>query len=198
MSARTVFSTAYFPPVSYVMQCISSGEVRIEQHEHFIKQTYRNRCHIYNSNGLLPLIIPVEHIDLHKKPIRDVKISFGADWKKNHWRAICSAYRNAPFFEFLEDELSNAFHVEKTFLVDFNTHLLENLFSISKLQLKIEFSDTYEEKLIDHMDLRNTFHPKKQNQFSNPVYHQVFADKHGFLPDLSCIDLLANEGSLRI
>jgi hypothetical protein len=119
------FSTAYFPPVSYIKKCLDAGEITIEQHEHFVKQTYRNRCHIYNSNGLLPLIIPVEHDHLGDKPIRDVKISFGAEWKKNHWRSICSAYKNAPFFEFIEDDLS------KTFIRIQNSYLILTLYFLN-------------------------------------------------------------------
>ena len=192
-----IFSTAYLPPVSYIKKCLDAGEITIEQHEHFVKQTYRNRCHIYNSNGLLPLIIPVEHDHLGDKPIRDVKISFGAEWKKNHWRSIYSAYKNAPFFEFIEDELSKTFHTNTEFLLDFNTLLLESIFQISKMNLTIRFTEIYSEKIENEIDLRNSFHPKKSNSIVIPNYHQVFQDKHGFLPDLSCLDLLANEGSLK-
>ncbi|MBK9524879.1 MAG: WbqC family protein [Bacteroidetes bacterium] len=112
------FSTAYFPPVSYIKTCLDAGEITIEQHEHFVKQTYRNRCHIYNSNGLLPLIIPVEHDHLGDKPIRDVKISFGAEWKKNHWRSIYSAYKMLHSLNLLKTNYQKLFiRIQNSYLI---------------------------------------------------------------------------------
>lgn len=146
---------------------------------------------------MLPLVMPVEHNDLFKKPIKDVRISFGQEWKKNHWRSICSAYKNAPFFEFIEDELSTAFHTPSKYLLEFNTLLLKSICAIAKLNLTIGFTESYSENIFPENDLRHSFHPKRPSPFSGPVYHQVFEDKHGFIPDLSCLDLLVNEGSLR-
>lgn len=177
-------------------QCIQSGRIVIESYEHFIKQTYRNRCHIYNSNGLLPLIIPVEHTNIATAPIRDIQISFGEQWKKNHWKSIYSSYKNAAFFDFLEDDLHQAVFHNTKFLLEFNTILLQTVLKLSRIELAIGFSTEYESQPDNLPDLRNVFHPKKKHPYSLPVYHQVFADKHGFISDLSCLDALANEGTV--
>src|SRR3954471_10142219 len=102
----SVFSTAYLPPISYISSILKSDVLILEKHEHYIKQTYRNRTLICTPQGLHPLIIPVEHTDLYKKPIHQVRISYDAPWQKIHWRTLVSSYRNSPYFEFFEDELS--------------------------------------------------------------------------------------------
>src|SRR5256885_1476473 len=100
-----LFSIAYLPPISYVAEILKSKKITLEKHEHYIKQTYRNRALIYGPNGMLPLIIPVAHEDLYTKPIHEVKISYANNWQLIHWRTITSCYRNSPYFEFFEDEL---------------------------------------------------------------------------------------------
>ena len=98
-----LLSTAYLPNISYLSQVLKYDIVVLEKHEHFVKQTYRNRCEILTSNGKLSLSIPlVKQAD--KELISDKKISYAEDWQKQHWRAITSAYKNSPYFEFFEDE----------------------------------------------------------------------------------------------
>jgi WbqC-like protein family len=55
-----LLSTAYLPPIEYVALIAKSGGCVIEKHEHFIKQTYRNRAVIATGNGPLALIIPLK------------------------------------------------------------------------------------------------------------------------------------------
>src|SRR2546423_10173185 len=100
-----LFSTAYLPPVSYFISLLQSTKIIFEKHEHYVKQTYRNRALICTANGIHPLIIPVVHDGLYSQPIHKVKISYETDWQKIHWRTITSSYRRSPYFEFFEDEL---------------------------------------------------------------------------------------------
>ena len=44
---KTVFlSSAYLAPVEYYSKLVTYDKVFIEQHDHYMKQTYRNRCTI--------------------------------------------------------------------------------------------------------------------------------------------------------
>jgi hypothetical protein len=189
-----LFSTAYLPPISYLKSCLSSGEIIIDPHEHYIKQTFRNRCNIYGPNGKQALIIPVDHDNLFRKPLKDIKISNESHWNKIHWKSICTAYRNTPFFEFFEEDFEKIFSSPPEFLFEFNMQLFELVFKLFKVEKKISFTESYEKNYPGLSDLRNAFHPR--NKYENVApYHQVFADRHGFIEDLSCIDLLFNEGS---
>lgn len=188
-----LFSTAYFPPVSYFSDCLKHDTIYLEKYEHFIKQTYRNRCYIYGPNGKQALIIPLDHKDIYDIPIKDVRISNDTRWNKIHWKSICSAYRNSPYFEFFEEDLAAIFSQPDEFIFDFNLRLFKFILVSFKLKKEILFTDEFKNYSEDEEDFRLKYHPGK----SNPVeikYHQVFEDKHGFIPDLSVLDLLLNEG----
>ncbi len=189
-----LFSISYLPPISYIHKCLQADEIIIEQHEHFIKQTYRNRCQIYSPNGIQSLIVPLKHQNLSHSPVKDARISFDVPWNKMHWKAICSAYRNSPYFEFYEDEFKNAFEKPEAFLFDFNLKLINIIFGFFKIKKTISLSNSFEKENSQVTDLRNTFHPKNKSFIIEP-YHQVFSDRHGFINDLSCIDYLFNEGN---
>jgi hypothetical protein len=186
-----LLSIAYLPPISYINECIRSGKIILEQHEHYVKQTYRNRANIYGANGLLSLIIPVQHRNLFQIPITDVRISYESQWQKIHWRSITSAYRNSPFFEFLEDEFAPFYEKELETLFEFNLKLLEKIFSLMKVDVQVEFTSTYEKNPANDIDYRNNFHPDKRQNIE--PYRQTFSDRTGFISDLSIVDMLFNQ-----
>ena len=95
----TILSSAYLAPVQYFSKLAAYKEVWVEMTEHFLKQTYRNRCTILTANGPQNLSIPVAEGSNSKRLIRDVVISYDYPWQKLHWKAMLSAYNNAPFFE---------------------------------------------------------------------------------------------------
>ena len=190
---QSLFSTAYLPPISYFQKCVGADEILIDQHEHFIKQTFRNRCNIYGPNGKQTLIIPVNHDDVYRKPINEIKISFDSRWNKIHWKSITSAYRNSPYFEYYEDKFQEIFENPPEKLFDFNMILLKQIIECFKIKKTFHFTSTYEKNPESVVDLRNEFHPKKENTKIDS-YHQVFSDRHGFINDLSCVDYLFNVG----
>lgn len=186
-----VFPVFYFGPISYFSEIIKAENVKFEVHENFVKQTYRNRCYIQGANGKLRLAIPINHDGSRK--MKDLRVSTVSNWKKEHFKSITSAYKSSPFFDYYEDEIAQIYHQKIDFLLDFNLKTMEFIHSKLKLDLKFNQTESYETISEEH-DFRNKFNSKKEPDGIFPEYMQVFTEKLGFMPDLSILDLLCNEG----
>ena len=190
--SEVLLSTAYLPNIHYLSKVICSHNVVVEKHEHFVKQTYRNRCDIVTANGKLSLSIPlIKQAD--KELISDKKISYAEDWQKQHWRTIVSAYKNSPYFEFFEDEFKPFYENKFEFLVDYNTQLLQTILHILRIKKQIDFTTQFELNPSSLIDLRSLSEVQTNVPVIQP-YYQVFADKIGFTPNVSCLDALFNIG----
>jgi len=191
--SSVLLSTSYLPNITYLSQVLNHEVVVIEKHEHFVKQTYRNRCEILTSNGKLSLSIPlVKQAD--KELIAEKKISYAEDWQKQHWRAITSAYKNSPYFEFFEDEFKPFYENKFELLFDFNTQLLQTILHILRVKKQIEFTNHFDVNPSNCLDLRSLSDLNNSEKLNSKPYYQVFADKQGFTPNLSCLDALFNIG----
>ncbi len=171
----------------------------MEEHEHFVKQSYRNRCCILSANGILPLSIPILHGRNAHTKIQEVQISYEYDWQKIHWKSIESGYRCSPFFEYYEDQLIPFYKKKFTFLFDFNQDLLQVLLKFLKIKTVIGTTEEFVKKYTMADDFRNSIHPKNHlanidKGFLPQPYTQVFGNKFGFVPNLSIIDLVFNSG----
>ena len=182
----------YLPPVGSIMKMVEVGKVIFEQHEHYTKRTYRNRCQILAANGILNLSIPLQKGKHQQLPIRKVGISYADNWQVQHWRSIKSAYGRAPFFEYYGEEVKEIFDKKHPFLFDLNLELFQLIIELMQLEIEVDFSKTYEKTPAEGIfDGRNSILPKKNNEaISFQKYPQVFEDKHGFVPNLSILDLL--------
>jgi hypothetical protein len=197
MVPRAVFSTASFPTVEYVSALVTAQEVLMENSEHYIKQTNRNRYHIAAPGGIQSLHIPLVHANLYNVPIREVCISYDFPWQRNHWRAIQSAYNRSAYFEFYSDELHSVFFKPVSNLFDFNLTLLRWILKCLRVDLSIITTDAYKETWENATDLRNISNQKNTvpgiiKKFER--YPQVFESRNGFIRNLSILDLLFNTG----
>jgi hypothetical protein len=186
---------SYFPSVSHFVAMAQSDNITFEMEDNFQKQTNRNRTYIYSPNGIQLLNIPIKHSNLTHQKTKDIKIEQEFDWQKQHFKSLEAAYRSSPFFEYFEDDLLPIFQKKHTFLMDLNFEALET--TAKCLRMKFEFGTTTEYfHEVDNSqitDFRYLVNGKKDNSvFEN--YTQVFDDKHGFLNNLSVLDLLFNEG----
>ncbi len=192
-------TSAYFAPISYYVTLLRYNRIVIEKGCNYVKQTYRNRCHIVGANGVLPLSVPIVKPDTLKCLTRDIRISDHGEWRHLHWNAIASAYGSSPFFEYYQDNLAPFFKKRYKFLFDFNEEIRQTICELIGIEPVIEYSEEYASPAPDEIDLREAIHPKKRIAETVPFlqtrpYYQVFAPKHGFQPDLSIIDLLMNMG----
>jgi len=190
-----LLSTAYLPPVSWFRVALQASELMIEAYETYPKQTYRNRCQLITANGIIALSIPVKKIRGEKKMIQDIEIFYDEPWQRLHWRTIDAAYSNSPFYLYYKDELMPFYEKKYRFLLDYNMMISEALFRLLGYSSDLQLTSTYHHQAEGCTDMRNSFSPKDKANVShfNP-YHQVFEERHGFVPDLSIIDLLFNEG----
>ena len=115
-----LFSTAYFPSICYLQSYFRHTDCTIEAFESFPKQTQRNRCEIFTSNGLLRLSVPVSKINGSKTLTKDIDIDFSKKWQNEHWRAIQSAYAAAPYFEDYQAYVKDIIYNSPTKLIDLN------------------------------------------------------------------------------
>lgn len=187
----------YLPPVSYYAKLLQYDEIVLEQHENFVKSSYRNRCYILAANGKLRLSIPLTNGRDHKDLYTNVKTDNKQRWKSIHWQSILSAYKHAPFFEHYAPYFEKHFTSSETdSLFQFNLKLFEITLRLLKAETKITFTESYMHKADEtFLDARNLFQPEKNTTENFEAYIQVFSSKHGFHADLSIIDLLFNLGT---
>jgi hypothetical protein len=191
-----LIETQYLPPIAYFAAIQHASTIIIERHEHFQKQTYRNRCYFLSSQGKETLILPLTSKHGHVS-ITDIKIDYSQKWLNHHWRSIQSAYGRAPFFEYYAHDLEKVLFAKHVFLYDLNYQLLSMCLKWLKWNVAVEESLAYE-KTIDSstLDLRSLINPKKndiEEKFYKPIaYTQVFGNT--FVKSLSLIDLIFCEG----
>jgi len=190
----------YFPSIQYFSKFFLHPSLLLEQHENYVKRSYRNRAHIATANGLLRLSIPLEKGKNQQQPIREVRISYEEHWQTKQWTAICSAYGNAPFFEYYVDDIQPLFEEKTPFLFEHNLKVLNVLFFVLDFKPSIQLSQNYiTEPFNGICDFRNKITPKTgdgatDKTYQNIPYQQVFAEKNGYLPNLSILDLIFCKG----
>ena len=249
-----LLSTTYFGPVQWY-QKLNRHRCIIEQHDNFVKQTYRNRCVIASANGPQTLTVPIERYDGMKCAMRDIRISDHGNWRHLHWQALVSAYGETPFFEYYADDIRPFFEEHRwKYLLDFNLDITHTLCSLLDVRPHLTLSDHYIDAdeticgsgsldgaaaglseafesfggavkglngaaegfggavngldgaaeslgslsacslFVDYRDAIRPKHPLPDTEFEARPYYQVRAQRHGFLPNLSVLDLLFNEG----
>ncbi|MCD8447852.1 WbqC family protein [Tenacibaculum finnmarkense] len=189
-----LFIPTYFAPISQYAAIYNADSVVFELEDNYQKQTYRNRCAIYAANGKLSLNIPVKHLLTEsRKKSKDTLVENDIPWQQQHFKSLQSAYKSSPFFEFFEDDIAAIFHKKYRYLQDVNidTHL----FIADALQIDDSFTKTVDYQVTPNIpDYRNLAIAKKGIEIEMERYIQIFDDKHGFMPNLSILDLLFMEG----
>lgn len=183
----------YFPNVAHFVAALKSDTVYFEVCDNYQKQSYRNRTEIYGANGKLALTVPVRYSQKNRQLYKDVKIANEDNWQLQHLKSLESAYSMSPFFEFYIDDLMPLFQTQFDYILDLNLKCIEIL--VDSLQMDISISKTthFEKEPKSKKDYRPLVHRNFKAK-NLEYYTQVFTEKHGFISNLSILDLLFNEG----
>jgi len=193
----------YFGSIQQFTAIAKATSITFEMHDNFQKQTYRNRTFIATPEGPLLLNIPIKHTSKGKRGTRerahqkykDVRIENDFPWQREHWKSIQIAYRTSPFFEFFEDDFAPLYEKKYLHLMDFNLDTFEILKDAMGIEIPVNYTEIYEKEVRGMEDYRHLANAKNNSSFQNERYTQVLEKHHGFLPNLSVIDLLFNEGT---
>lgn len=219
---NALLSMTYFGPVQWYQKLHRHQTVFIEQHDSYVKQTYRNRCIIATANGQQALTVPVERtaniFDTTAAAVsagtsgitaaatcascNDIRISDHGNWRHLHWHALMSAYSETPFFEYYADDIRPFFEQRWDRLYDFDMAICHKMCELLDICPDIRLTTEYVRAddvtpasgLLDLRDTINPKHPLPDTDFTPRRYYQVFECKHGFQPNLSILDLLFNMG----
>lgn len=200
-------SSTFFGPVQWYQKLLRYDRVLIEHCDSYVKQTYRNRCLIATTNGVQALTVPVSLETVPRAPhlapsapclapsAPRIIISDHGNWRHQHWQALQSAYGDSPFFEYYEDDLRPFFTDRWELLYDYNEAIRLKMCELLDIQPHVQLTTEYvKQPENDYRDAIQPKHPAPDSTFTPRRYYQVYEQKHGFLPNLSILDLLFNMG----
>jgi len=185
-----IFPTAYFPSIYYVRELCTYRNVVIDLHEHWIKQSIRNRCEILTAEGIHKLIVPITHRE-QKQSIGEITVCHDSSWEIKHWRAIQSAYGKAPYFEAYSREIESILLNRPSSLWKLNQELLSLIIDAWDLPVRVEYTNEFNPYKEKDLRLAQWIERKEFNS-----YQQVFSYNKPFSSNLSALDLLFCEGPM--
>ncbi|MBR0322990.1 MAG: WbqC family protein [Bacteroidales bacterium] len=187
-----IFPTAYLPSIEYVSLFLKTEDASIELFETYQKQSCRTRTNVMTANGVQTLTIPVIKTNGNHTLTKDIEISYKESWQQIHLRCLESAYRKSAYFDYYFPYFEKIYRQKFNTLVELNDFCLKTILKIMKAKKDYSFTTDFE-RIADENDYRISL-SKGTNKIETKPYYQVFADRHGFIPNLSIVDLLFNEG----
>ena len=187
----------YFPCVFAFADLLHQSTISFDADMPFKRSSFRNRLIIAAADGPIQLSIPVVGGRSIKSIYREVEIDYKSNWQRDHFRTLCTAYGNSPFFLFYRDELEQLFQQKPRLLHEWNLLCLE--WVLKKMKIHLPIVNDISSQNEDIYSVRaDRYSPQNYTIDSSKVdvsYQQVFEEKTGFLPNLSILDLLFNEGT---
>ncbi|WP_019947676.1 WbqC family protein [Hymenobacter aerophilus] len=204
-----LFETQYNPPIAFFGALIGAGALWVEAHDHYRKQTYRNRCLILTAQGVKPLTVPVIDGNRSEKVLCSlIEIDYRQNWRHQHLHTLQTAYGGTPYFEYYIDYLRDIYQQKPARLFDLNLELLRFYFRCLRLRLPIHLTSEYQptpngnppnhQITESPLDFRDVLSPKNPVPVGGPdrasgrPYGQHFGKD--FVPGLSILDLLFMQG----
>ena len=187
-----IFPTAYLPSIEYISLFLKTEDASIELFETYQKQSCRTRTNVMTANGVQTLTIPVIKTNGNHTLTKDIEISYKESWQQIHLRCLESAYRKSAYFDYYFPYFEKIYKQKFNTLVELNEFCLKTILKIMKVKKDYSYTTDFE-RIINENDYRISL-SKGTNKIEMKPYYQVFADRHGFIPNLSIVDLLFNEG----
>ena len=158
----------------------------IDVHEHYVKQSMRNRCELVGAQGRISLTVPIHRPSGQKIPTREIRISYDEDWRGQHRKTVRSAYGSSPYFIHYQHIISEIWTARPEYLVELNEMAHTAISELLGIDSALRYTDDYV-RSTPGLDLRPI---SKNGCLNNPRYIQVFEESVGFEADLSILDLL--------
>ncbi len=211
--------SCYCPPISHLALMMQSDLFIIADNIRFGKSAPISRCRLKATTGMQWLTVPVHSHKQDKPLIRDIRIDNERGWRRKHFRQLEVNYRYAPFFEHYDLFFKQLYDREWTFLLDLNMAFLELICKAlqisTKVRLRSEFqldrsgvdgiiqlvhaghADSYLCDATDAQFMELTQLRRAGISVSHPTELESYSQQFGeFIPNLSILDLLFNEGPL--
>jgi hypothetical protein len=189
--------TQILPPVSTFIQAMRQGGLSIESHENYQKKSLRNRFYLSSPKGRITLSVPLKKGKSNQTKITDVGISYDTDWIKDIHHTLTALLRRSAFFDHYIDSLMDVFNQQFSYLWELNNELLSWSMRSGGIDLKVSYTSTYDRvskpTILDHRNKSLSFY---KNPTSNNYirYDQIFMLEHGFICNLSILDLIMQRG----
>ena len=194
---QQIFPTAYLPSIKYVSLFLESDNPVVELYETYQKQSCRTRCRVMTANGIQTLTVPVVKTNGNHTLTKDIEISYKEAWQQVHLRCLESAYRKSAYFDYYFPYFEKIYKQKFNTLVELNEYSFKVILKLMKVKKEFSYTNDFE-KITDINDYRISLSKDDINYADLKPYYQVFADRHGFVPNLSIVDLLFNEGNSSI
>ena len=188
-----IFPTAYLPSIEYISLFSKTENASIELFETYQKQSCRTRCNVMTANGVQTLTVPVIKTNGNHTLTKDIEISYKESWQQVHLRCLESAYRKSAYFDYYFPYLEKIYKQKFNTLIELNEYSMKAILKLLKVKKEISYTNDFE-KITDENDYRIALSKNEVNKAGMPEYYQVFSDRHGFISNLSIVDLLFNEG----
>ncbi|MBO5848435.1 MAG: WbqC family protein [Bacteroidales bacterium] len=188
-----IFPTAYLPSIEYISLFSKTENASIEIFETYQKQSCRTRCNVMTANGAQTLTVPVIKTNGNHTLTKDIEISYKESWQQVHLRCLESAYRKSAYFDYYFPYLEKIYKQKFNTLIELNEYSMKAILKLLKIKKEISYTNDFE-KITDEKDYRIALSKNEVNKEGMPEYYQVFSDRHGFISNLSIVDLLFNEG----
>lgn len=197
LPVRRILPACPFPNLAWYKVALSKGEVTLDIHENYVKQTERNRIFISDANGAKYITLPVHRSNADSRSMSDIVFTQEMN-PKVIMRHIKTAYSSAPFFEHFENEL---FVFLKEFAEPGKSLLAFNLGSLKWVETMIDlkresgfFERSNYTEPVEFVD--GDF--RKKGALSNEIwaykkYAQIFEDRNGFIEGRSVLDAMFHE-----
>lgn len=188
-----IFPTAYLPSIHYISLFLKTESPSIELFESYKKQSCRTRTNVMTANGIQTLTVPIVKVNGNHTLTKDIEIAYKEPWQHIHMRCLESAYRKSAYFDYYFPYFENIYKQKFKTLIELNDYSLKVILKLMKVTKDYSYTNDFD-KINDNDDYRISLSKTDGNEIEIPKYYQVFADRHGFIPNLSIVDLLFNEG----